>query len=105
MAGSSPHEKYVAGLPDDWGREPLRALGEIVGGSTPSRAVPRYWNGDIPWVTPGELTSLGGKYLHETRERSRAPVTRAVGLGSSLLAHCSSPQEQHLARSLSLKMR
>lgn len=52
----------------DWDDVALEDLGEIVAGGTPSRAVPSFWNGDIPWVTPTEITSLKGKYLRETRE-------------------------------------
>jgi len=40
----------------------------IVGGGTPSREIQSLWNGGIPWVTPGELTKLDDKYLHETAE-------------------------------------
>jgi len=39
----------------------LIALGDccdIVSGSTPRRNVPEYWEGDIPWVTPKDLSTL-----------------------------------------------
>lgn len=55
--------------PPDWEVVPVKALGEIKSGGTPSRHVPTYWNGTIPWVTPTELTGLKNKYLRDTRER------------------------------------
>lgn len=38
----------------------LSELGEIVSGSTPRTGVREFWNGDIPWVTPADLTSHEG---------------------------------------------
>jgi len=35
---------------------PLRELGEIVSGSTPDTSRKEYWDGDIPWITPADLT-------------------------------------------------
>jgi type I restriction enzyme, S subunit len=66
---SNRYARLISGLPTDWPVLPLsRAAERIVSGGTPSRAVPAYWDGQIPWVTPGELTNLGMKYLNETRE-------------------------------------
>lgn len=66
---SNRYGKLISGLPTDWPVIPLsRAAERIVSGGTPSRAVPAYWDGQIPWVTPGELTNLDRKYLNETRE-------------------------------------
>lgn len=31
-------------------------IGEIVGGGTPSKKVDGYWNGDIPWLSPKDLS-------------------------------------------------
>ena len=31
-------------------------IGEIVGGGTPSKKVDDYWNGDIPWLSPKDLS-------------------------------------------------
>ncbi len=74
MPTENAHQRYLAELPNSWSICDLRALGSIVGGSTPSRAISRFWNGNIPWVTPGEMTALvGTKFLNDTRER----ITRA----------------------------
>ena len=34
----------------------LGEICEIVSGSTPKTSVEEYWNGDIKWITPAELT-------------------------------------------------
>jgi len=54
---------------DDWPTTSLGEIASIHSGSTPRRNVPGFWGGTIPWVTPGELTSLDAKYLTETREQ------------------------------------
>lgn len=56
-------------LPSGWEWTPIRRLGTIHSGGTPMRGEPRFWRGDVPWVTPGEVTSLRTKWLHRTNER------------------------------------
>lgn len=51
-----------------WRKILLDDLGTVVGGGTPSRLNPEYWNGSIPWVTPGELTGVIDKYIHKSRD-------------------------------------
>lgn len=50
----------------------------VVGGGTPSRSQSTYWNGDIPWATPTDITGLSGRFISETA----ASITEA-GLASS----------------------
>lgn len=45
----------MSGLPAGWGMAPLRAIGSWTGGGTPSKRVARYWNGEIPWVSPKDM--------------------------------------------------
>ena len=48
------------------------ALGDcckIVSGSTPSRIVPVYWNGNINWFTPKDLSGIKSKYVSEAPEK------------------------------------
>lgn len=42
-------------LPRTWTTAPLGDLGEWFGGGTPSKTEPRFWNGDIPWVSPKDM--------------------------------------------------
>ncbi|MBP5398768.1 MAG: restriction endonuclease subunit S [Bacteroidales bacterium] len=41
----------------------ISELGEVVGGGTPSTAIDEYWNGDIPWISPKDLTGYTAVYI------------------------------------------
>jgi len=67
---------------------PLGELVEIVGGGTPSRSVPEFWNGGIPWATVKDMTSVE---LSETQEfisdkGVSTSATRIVPAGSVIMA-------------------
>src|SRR5574341_908315 len=47
-------------FPENWKMTKLGDLGEISGGGTPSTKISEYWNGDIPWLVPGEVTRNDG---------------------------------------------
>lgn len=51
--------------PKDWKLEKLENLGEIYTGGTPDTNKPEYWDGDILWFTPTEV-SKGEKYLEDS---------------------------------------
>ena len=42
-------------LPDGWVWANIGHLFDVKVGATPSRKKPEYWNGDIPWVSSGEV--------------------------------------------------
>lgn len=44
----------------------LDEVGEVSLGATPSRKEPSYWNGDIPWVSSGEVTFCR---INDTKEQ------------------------------------
>lgn len=47
----------------DWQRVKLNKIVKIVGGGTPSINNPSYWDGDIPWFTPSDITNYRSKYI------------------------------------------
>ena len=72
---------------DGWQDLSLSDLATIVGGGTPSRRQPTYWDGDVPWATPTDVTGLGGRIISET-----ASMITGEGLANSsaaLLPPCS----------------
>ncbi|MBP9553646.1 MAG: restriction endonuclease subunit S [Bacteroides sp.] len=41
----------------------LSEIGQIVAGGTPKTKIEEYWNGDVPWITPKDLSSHAGMYI------------------------------------------
>ena len=69
----------VGVIPEGWDVRRLDSLADIRSGGTPSTGEPRFWDGDIPWCTPTDITALKGhKYLGET-----ARMITSLGLKSS----------------------
>lgn len=52
------HVKVVGSVPEGWERRPLAACVTIQSGGTPSKGQARFWQGNIPWISSGELTSI-----------------------------------------------
>ncbi|HEY0841460.1 restriction endonuclease subunit S [Methylotenera sp.] len=65
--------KYETGiesaLPNGFSVKKLEDVAEISGGSTPSRTNPEFWGGDIPWLTPTDVTKNEDIHLSTTKER------------------------------------
>ena len=83
-------------LPPSWAPARLSDLGPWIGGGTPSKANPAYWNGPIPWVSPKDMKT---RVIRETVdgitteaiERSSAklvpPKAVLIVTRSGILAH------------------
>jgi type I restriction enzyme, S subunit len=50
------HVPVVGGVPAGWARKKIADVCETVGGGTPSTGVADYWDGDITWVVPTDVT-------------------------------------------------
>jgi type I restriction enzyme S subunit len=83
MPAETAYAAFLRELPQDWQTAQIAAIAKVVGGGTPSRDVPRFWGGDVSWVTPGEVSGEGSVYLSETRERITA--VGLAGSGATLL--------------------
>lgn len=56
----------IGELPESWLPCRVGAIGTVLNGTTPSRKHPEYWDGDIAWVSSGEVRN---NIITETRER------------------------------------
>jgi type I restriction enzyme S subunit len=52
-------------LPEGWIWSTIGELGIITSGGTPSTKEPQYWSGDIPWITPADLSNFKGKLISQ----------------------------------------
>ncbi len=69
----------------------LKDCCDIISGSTPRRNQPEFWNGDIAWVTPKDLSSLDQPVLenapeHITKAGFKSCSTRLLPKGSILFS-------------------
>jgi type I restriction enzyme S subunit len=60
------HEKGK--LPEGWEVVNLGNLVTITGGGTPRTSVSKYWNGEILWCTPTDITKNKSKYIKSTEK-------------------------------------
>lgn len=58
--------EWLGAVPSHWGVAALKRHVGIVGGSTPKSDVAAYWDGDIPWVTPADLSKLSDFWIIDT---------------------------------------
>lgn len=47
----------------NWKKIKLGDISEVVGGGTPSTKNDNFWNGDIPWLTPKDLSGYNSRYI------------------------------------------
>jgi type I restriction enzyme, S subunit len=47
--------EWLGEIPAHWGLKRLKRIAEFRGGGTPSKDIPDYWGGDIPWVSPKDM--------------------------------------------------
>ena len=57
----------IGEIPEDWEVVKLGEIAEVKSGGTPSTSNKDFWDGEIAWCTPTDITALkGGKYLTQT---------------------------------------
>jgi len=60
----------IGEIPVEWEVVKLKETGNIVSGATPDTKVAEYWDGEIAWCTPTDITALKGKpYISNTQKR------------------------------------
>ena len=59
-------DEWLGDVPTHWEVRRLRTLIRIINGATPASGEPRYWDGQITWITPEDLGKLSGVYVGES---------------------------------------
>jgi len=61
-----------------WQEKMVSEIGEVVSGGTPSTQVEAFWNGEVNWITPTDLSKLNYPKI----EGSKKKITK-LGLSNS----------------------
>lgn len=56
-------------MKNGWKSKPIRELADIFNGGTPSTTIPEYWDGNIVWVVPTDVTGQKNKYLTSSERK------------------------------------
>jgi type I restriction enzyme S subunit len=62
-------ESIVGLIPSNWEVKKIKEIGDVSSGGTPDTTKVRYWNGDINWCTPTDITALKNKFLGNTKTK------------------------------------
>ena len=63
MKQSKFRETEIGEVPEEWDLLSIDEIGEVVGGGTPSTKVQEFWDGDIAWLTPRDLSNYNLRYV------------------------------------------
>ena len=79
----------------DWKEGKLGDILSVKGGTTPSTNEPRFWNGNIAWTSPRDVTTLNGMYLFKTErtitEEGLAKISSGLLPAGTLLMSSRAP--------------
>jgi len=80
-------EIWPSAIPGGWKRHKLKYVARFVGGGTPDKSKPEFWDGDIPWVSPKDMKTdeIVDTEDHITAEGLRSSATNLVQPGAALI--------------------
>ena len=61
-------KKRLPGFGGEWEVKKLGEIADVISGGTPSTIISEFWNGDIKWCTPTDITRTKQKYLVHTEK-------------------------------------
>lgn len=72
---------FVEEAKDEWEEGILDEILTVKGGTTPSTSISEYWDGDIHWTSPKDITNLDGIYLFDTERKITELGLKKIGSG------------------------
>jgi type I restriction enzyme S subunit len=69
MAETLFRQWFVEEADDEWEMGTLNDVLTVKGGTTPSTKKPEFWDGDIHWTSPRDITTLNSIYLFDTERK------------------------------------
>ncbi len=69
MAETLFRQWFVVEAKEEWEEGKLGDVLTVKGGTTPSTKESSFWNGEIAWTSPRDVTTMDGLYLFETEKK------------------------------------
>lgn len=87
---SAMQESELGEIPAGWKVLPLSEMVELIGGGTPKRSEPAYWNGDICWFSVKDTPNDGNVFVIDTVEKItdaglKGSSTKLLPLGTTII--------------------
>ena len=81
MAETLFRQWFVEDAKEDWEEGKLGDILSVKGGTTPSTKEPSFWDGDIAWTSPRDITTLKGLYLFDTEKKITPKGLKQISSG------------------------
>lgn len=81
MAETLFRQWFIEEAKEDWEEGKLDDILSVKGGTTPSTKESRFWNGNIAWTSPRDVTMLKGVYLFKTEKTITEDGLREISSG------------------------
>ncbi|MCG7919947.1 MAG: restriction endonuclease subunit S [Candidatus Thiodiazotropha lotti] len=62
-------KRRIPGFRKKWREVSIKDMGKVVSGGTPDTSNPDYWDGEILWTTPTDITALKTNYISDTKRK------------------------------------
>jgi hypothetical protein len=81
MAETLFRKWFIEEAKEDWKEGTLDDILFVKGGTTPSTKESKYWNGNISWTSPKDITTLNGIYLFDTERKITQEGLKQISSG------------------------
>jgi len=81
MAETLFKQWFVEEAKDEWEEGILDEILTVKGGTTPSTSISEYWDGNIHWTSPKDITNLDSIYLFDTERKITELGLKKIGSG------------------------
>jgi type I restriction enzyme, S subunit len=81
MAEALWRKMFVEDADPRWRKGKLGDYITVKGGTTPSTKILEYWNGDICWTSPRDLSGNNQVFLHDTEKKITQSGLKQIGSG------------------------
>jgi len=81
MAETLFRQWFVEEAQEDWEEEKLENIISVKGGTTPSTKEPDFWDGNIYWTSPRDLSNHHSVFLFDTERKITAKGLSQIGSG------------------------